>query len=276
MLCTAAADTSVRLWDVRGATQRAVGQINVQHGQAALAVEWSPAVSSHILAVTERNGTVYIYDTRKLSPAANATTTTQRSNNNNSALCTYKLSPYIAETCIFSPSGQHLVAGCSKRGQGVAELRIWPWKENDKNAAAAVEQAASYPAHTGPIYSMQFSPNGKHLVTGGSDAIVGLFDTTTMCCEKTFTKRLKFIRSTVFSHDSQLLAIGTEEDGIEIADVKTGLSVGSVSMGHRPRSGGAEEIAWHPKEYIVACARTDIAVGGPPTPATVAKLTITS
>jgi WD40 repeat protein len=80
---------------------------------------------------------------------------------------------------------------------------------------------------------MQFSNDGKQLVTGGSDAIVGLWDcgstltlqqhghaaaAASMVCTTTITRRLKFIRSTAFSHDSQLLAIATEEDGIDVAD----------------------------------------------------------
>jgi WD40 repeat protein len=309
LLCTAAADASVRLWDVRGATQRAVGQIAVQHGQVVAAVEWCPSVStsSPVLVVTERNGTVYVYDTRKLSSTAPAPTAQaaargsggqgQRAGSSNSsgALCTYNMAPWIPETCIFSPDGDYLVAGGTVRGEGTAELRIWPWKTatntNTNTNTSATDTAAgsgagqepdnmvSYPAHAGPIYSMQFSHDGKQLVTGGSDTIVGLWDCSSaasMVCTTTITRRLKFIRSAAFSHDSQLVAIATEEDGIDVADATSGALVGTVNLGHRPRSGGAEQVAWHPKEYVLACARTDTAMGPPPAPVTVAKLTITT
>jgi WD40 repeat protein len=229
-----------------------------------------------------------VYDTRKISataPTAPAARGRDKSNSNNSsALCTFNMAPWIAETCIFSPDGDHLVAGCTLRGEGTAELRIWPWKTasststTDTVAGAGQEPAGmvSYPAHAGPIYSMQFSNDGKQLVTGGSYAIVGLWDCAgSMVCTTTITRRLKFIRSTAFSHDSQLLAIATEEDGIDVADARSGALVGTVNLGHRPRSGGAEQVAWHPKEYVIACARTDTAMGPPPAPVTVAKLTIT-
>jgi WD40 repeat protein len=293
LLCTAAADCTVRLWDVRAATQRAVGQIPVQHGQAVAAVEWCPASSSPLLAVTERNGTVYVYDTRKLSAAAAPTAAAARGRDKSSALCTFNMAPWIAETCIFSPDGDYLVAGGTVRGEGTGELRIWPWKTATSTSTSATDTAGgagqepagmvSYPAHAGPIYSMQFSHDGKQLVTGGSDAIVGLWDCgsasqqhASMVCTTTITRRLKFIRSTAFSHDSQLLAIATEEDGIDVADASSGALVGTVNLGHRPRSGGAEQVAWHPKEYVLACARTDTAMGPPPAPVTVAKLTITT
>jgi WD40 repeat protein len=299
LLCTAAADASVRLWDVRAATQRAVGQIPVQHGQAVAAVEWCPASSSPLLAVTERNGTVYVYDTRKISAAAPTAPAARGrdKSSSSSALCTFNMGPWIAETCIFSPDGDYLVAGGTIRGEGTAELRIWPWKTaTSTSSSATITTGAtgqeppgmvSYPAHAGPIYSMQFSHDGKQLVTGGSDAIVGLWDCgsasqqqhhhagASMVCTTTITRRLKFIRSTAFSHDSQLLAIATEEDGIDVADATSGALVGTVNLGHRPRSGGAEQVAWHPKEYVIACARTDTAMGPPPAPVTVAKLTIT-
>jgi WD40 repeat protein len=296
LLCTAAADASVRLWDVRGATQRATGQIPVQHGQSVAAVEWCPSVdsSSPLLAVTERNGTVYVYDTRKLSavPIASAAAARggQRSSSGSSnslALCTYNMAPWLPETCIFSPDGKYLVAGGTVRGEGMAELRIWPWKtgastdsSSSSSSVLAGQQPGdmvSYPAHAGQIYSMQFSHDGKRLVTGGADAIVGLWDCVqSMVCTTTITRRLKFIRSAAFSHDSQLLAIATEEDGVDVADAASGALVGTVNLGHRPRSGGAEEVAWHPKEYILACARTDTNMGPPPTPVTVARLTITT
>jgi WD40 repeat protein len=302
LLVTAAADATVRIWDVRGATQRAVGQIPVQHGSAVAAVEWCPTSGSPVLAVTERNGTVYVYDTRKLSavPTAQAARGGNGKISNssaNSALCTYNMAPWIAETCLFSPCGDYLVAGGTVRGEGTAELRIWPWKTATNTDTAAGSASASsaastagqepagmvsYPAHAGPIYSMQFSHDGQQLVTGGSDAIVGLWDcpsgqhSNSMVCTTTITRRLKFIRSTAFSHDSQLLAVATEEDGIDVSDAKTGALVGTVNMGHRPRSGGAEHVAWHPKEYVIACARTDTPMGPPPAPVTVARLTITT
>jgi hypothetical protein len=82
----------------------------------------------------------------------------------------------------------------------------------------------------------------KQLVTGGSDAIVGLWD-----CGSTLTLQTRSLllllllpwfvppplrdasslfTRTAFSHDSQLLAIATEEDGIDVADAASGASVG--------------------------------------------------
>jgi WD40 repeat protein len=166
------------------------------------------------------------------------------------------MAPWIAETCIFSPDGEYLVAGGTIRGRRLRrEVRIWPWK-----TATSTSTSTRYHQHCCRIHQEQdrnqlvwcriqptqnlftvcnFQTTAKQLVTGGSDAIVGLWDcgSTRLCiyghaaaasmvCTTTSTRRLKFIRSTAFSHDSQLLAIATEEDGIDVADATSGASVG--------------------------------------------------
>jgi WD40 repeat protein len=125
-----------------------------------------------------------------------------------------------------------------------------------------------YPAHTGAIYACVFSPDGNHLATGGGDALVGLWDVDTMVCTSTITRCSTFIRSVSFSYDSQVVATSTEDDTVDIAMSDTGELVGKVSLsGGRNRAGGgpagADEIAFHPKSYLLACARCDSVVYAP-------------
>merc|ERR1719162_2926426 len=51
---------------------------------------------------------------------------------------------------------------------------------------------STFVGHTGPIYSISFSPDGKFLATGGNDALVGLWDVKSMTCQATISSRTKF------------------------------------------------------------------------------------
>jgi THO complex subunit 3 len=263
LLCTAASDSTVRLWDVRGASQKALGQIDVSPGTSATDISWSTS-SSHpsLLAVTERNGSIYIYDTRKISSSTSSSGT--KGNKNASLLKIFHSSTSVVEACIFSPAGRHLVGAMTTNGLG--ELTVWEWESEDAS------QKYIYPAHTGPIYSMTFSPDGAQLATGGSDAIIGLWDTQTMVCTHTIDRCIKFNRSVAYSYDSKFIASSSEEDGIDLASAETGELVGKVSLGRR---GGADEISFHPKYYVLACARCP-SMGGTSSAVTVAKINVTS
>lgn len=260
-LCTSAQDRTVRIWDVRAGSQRSMGRIDVmcspRLGTSAASVEWCGSAGSSLLVVTERDDSVYIYDVRKL-----AFSTTGGRASSASPLHSFPLKPNRVESTIFSPSGKYLVAGTSFQGEAMGEVRIWEWQTE-----ASPPKSFVYPGHTGPIFSHVFSPDGKRLATGGSDAIVGLWDVASMVCTDTITRRTKFIRSVSFSHDSKLVASSSEEDGIDLADASAnGDFVGKVGRG------GADEVSFHPKAPLLAWARSDV-VGGPP-PVAVAKLTI--
>ena len=258
LLCSAASDSTVRLFDVRSATQKNLGRIDVQTRSVA-DVAWSTVSGSTMLAITERNNRIHICDTRKVSQSAPADT---KSGSANTAIVkTFSLHPSLVEACIFSPMGNHLVASTTKGGMG--EVSVWEWeKEHAKTY--------SYPGHTGAIYTLAFSPDGQRMATGASDAIVGIWDAPTMCCTNTISRCQRFTRSVAFSHDSQYLA-SSQEDSIDLALASTGELVGKIDLNGRNQrgAGGADEIAFHPKNHILACARCDS-----PVAVTVAKCSI--
>jgi len=220
---------------------------------------------SHALVLTERGGSrVVVYDTRKLStsklPAGGKITNASSTDDSNPAILhvSEPRPKEIVETTLFGPGkGNHLI--CASQlfdNDTTSDLCVWDWTKTEKRTGEETPtDELRFPAHTEAIYTMSLSPDGKRLATGGSDSIIGLWDTDTMVCTHTVTSRKKYIRAVAFSHDGHILAHGTEENDVELVNAKDGKLIGQVSLGHR--RGGAEQIAWHPTLSLIACARLD-------------------
>jgi WD40 repeat protein len=58
----------------------------------------------------------------------------------------------------FSPSGTHLVSAARRINDGMGIIHIYPWQSGDIDA-----DGQTFVGHTGPIYALKFSPDGKTL-----------------------------------------------------------------------------------------------------------------
>ncbi len=104
---------------------------------------------------------------------------------------------------------------------------------------------------------------------------MGVWDTETMCCAHTVSRLMRPIECVAFSHDGRVLASCSEEESVDLSDATTGKLVGLASVWQGSRNGGLSEVAWHPREHVLACARTDKGITkAPPLPLCILKLTI--
>lgn len=291
VLVTAGNDATVRVWDARVAgASRCTGRIDLRADRkrypapCVASVEWHPGIAPvgaaggnggvlRYLVVAEKDDSVHVYDARRLS----AGSTSSRGGRSGTApaqgsaepVRSFNLRPDVLQEALFSPSGTHLVAATKSGTTGMGEIRAWAW---DAPASAEGEEEtpkthSTFVGHTGPIYTLRFSPDGTRLASGGFDSLVGLWDVESMVCRRTIARRTKFVRSVAFSSDGGVVATSTEEDGIDIADSETGEQLGIVKLWSDERrqirsrlglgiqGGGADELCFHPRSMVLACAR---------------------
>lgn len=252
VICTAAADRKILLWDVRSPSNNAsnissnpfkIAEINLVNKKniSPSSIEWHP--DGIALTVAERDNFVYVYDLRK---SLKVNIPTLRTTVIGEPIIRQNLRPSVVAECHFSPVGNHLIATL-RAPNGMGNIKIWDCNIDKKQHHPAT--SSSFIGHTGPIYCLDYSPCRTRLATGGADALVGLWNLQEMTCSSTVGRLHQFIRSVSFSHDSKLLASCSAERYIDIANADTGEKVGHIETKF-----GAVEIAFNPKSYALAYA----------------------
>lgn len=264
LLCSASSNQTVQLWDIRAGSSKNIGSCSLQ--SPCRDISWSPT-DSNLFCVTEPDQ-VHIFDTRKLSSSSE---NKKSSKSTTKSVKTFsKFYPSYLEASIFSPNGQHLVMAVTSEKQGQLQF-VNDWKSNKSDPSNMV----SVPAHTGPIYALTVSKDGKHLASGGADAVIGLWDTECrpITCTRVIARCTKFTRSLAFSHDAQFVASSSEEE-VDLAHVDDGSLVCKVPLSSKGGAGGADEISFHPNNaHVLACARCNPDRNVPPV--VVARLSLT-
>jgi THO complex subunit 3 len=113
-------------------------------------------------------------------------------------------------------------------------------------------EVSNIEAHLANCICLEFDRSGRYFATGSADAITSLWDVRSLSCVRTFARLEWPVRTLSFSHDSQLLAMASEDHFIDIGHVETGEQVCSIRC-----ETSTFTVAWHPGQNVLAFACDD-------------------
>lgn len=225
-LASVSSDGVVKLWDVR--TKACVNEVKGLGNANSLA--WAPDGSS--LLAGNKNGELF-----QLSPTQSAIVSThqQPADTNQMAFC-------WGGDKVFVPT---------REGQ----IRILSYPEMEPilhhNYAVALGESTEFTlkGHTASCLTVELSPTGRHLATGGADSVVALFDTEDWLCQRTVTRLLGPVRNISFTFDGSYFVGGCEDggSGLEVIHTETGELIHTAKT-----AGSCETLAWAPTRYCLA------------------------
>ncbi|OAR22099.1 hypothetical protein A8W25_27945 [Streptomyces sp. ERV7] len=218
LLAAAAADHTVRLWEVAG--HRPLPPLT-GHDGSVFAVAFSP--DGRLLASAGADRTVRLWD------VARRRLLTTLTGHDGSVFAV-----------AFSPDGRTLASGSADR-----TVRLW---RADGGAAPAVLRG-----HTDFVNAVAFSPDGRTLATGSDDLTVRLWDPAGHAVRTVLRGHTGSVRGVAFSPDGRTLASGGNDGTVRLWDPRRAASLRSLT-GH---SGSVRAVAFSPDGAVLASSGSD-------------------
>jgi eukaryotic-like serine/threonine-protein kinase len=140
-----------------------------------------------------------------------------------------------------------------------ADLRRWEWRYLKRTSSGSLFTLYE---HTGPVYSVAFSPDGARLASGSHDGTVKVWDARTGQELRTLKGHTDVVRSVAFSPDGARLASGSEGfdrarkslvGEVKVWDARTGQELLTLK-GH---TGYVSSVAFSPDGARLASGSSD-------------------
>ncbi|RMZ84284.1 hypothetical protein DV738_g733, partial [Chaetothyriales sp. CBS 135597] len=277
LIATGAADKTVRVWNPEKTSARSATELR-GHGYPVEKVAFNP-VREFELASCAADGTVRFWDTRskaviaKLDVGGDPFTLAWSADG--SALVAGTKGDSLITICTAIPSSPTVLAK-HKQAQQTNQTTFsnaYPPQDLLITQGDGSVKILDYPsmsllhtlsAHTSSCTAIAYSPTGKYVAVGGSDALISLWDTSDWVCRRTLSNPATgAVRGISWSWDGRYL-VGASEDvtsaaadgsiaGLEVYHAETGDAVYTIPTG----TASIPAVAWHPNRYWLAFTQVD-------------------
>ena len=89
----------------------------------------------------------------------------------------------------------------------------------------SLKPSHSVDAHASAALCLELDPRGVHLAVGGSDAVVGIWDTSDWICVRTLRGMDAPVKSVSFSFDGAYITAGSDEMGSHDIEIVSGIDM---------------------------------------------------
>jgi WD40 repeat protein len=118
----------------------------------------------------------------------------------------------------FSPDSSLLASGNS---EGNSDIQLWDLKSGQESLRLS--------GHTGNVYNLVFTPNGKQLFSSSGDRTIKLWEVESGQLLRTLKGHRDFVYGLAISPDGKLLASASADGMIKLWEVETGLELRTLN-----------------------------------------------
>ena len=224
-LCSLSTDGVLRIWDVRS---KACSNEVRDLGEART-LAWSP--DGEFLLVGNRDNKLFVIHRAQSTPVD------------------VRLQPSRANDMAFCWSGKKVfVAYADGRVRILSFPELEPVLRANYDGVEGESVEFTLRGHSAECLSIALSPTGRTLATGGTDAVIALWDTSKWVCQRTITTMAGPVRTLSFSWDGNYIVGGsTEGTELEVTQTESGEHIHTFKA-----SQAVPVVAWAPTRYFFA------------------------